>query len=1143
MLNIEDPTIKVDDSTTSSSLSTNYQSYKFSIGKPLPTIVDDDSEIVSNNNNNNNRNTDNKTADETSSTISDIAFYSRQFLSPFTRPRSSTISGSPNSSPSRQISTQLQQYAQNLLAQGGLSHLPAELLLAIFQFFTPQEICVVGMTCKWWQIVSEQNSLWITKFQENFQRPLTTLEKFQNANESWKELYIQHYFMDSSYSEIERLLVLFPVTPEYEHDITILLNRVLTYLKHTECLSEYILKLEELKNIHIIFGNKIEAAICLLNHSQLISWNADATFNEEYGYPSESHSDRKERLLNNALELFVEGKYWERALIIIRKLRKKYNKDLSRQTDKQLLIKKMVLLSKSEHTCYQSIEGKDGRFFEEYFFVEFRGKGFPKSVDGKKFIFRGKELEKLGYFVGRLKNRYPGAEVVPKTEKNEFGTGQYIHIRPCKPISMPKHIVGSAAGASLSLTYNLNSQESAHMRRSNYKNEQSFINNNAKLFFYSMPFKKQSQQQQPRSDNEFLDLWTCHTYIVAKSTFPGLIRCTEVKSIIEIQKNPLETAIETLEKKNKQLESIFATTKQTKEWSNLLTMALDGVVDAAVSGGVNMYRVFFSLSYIQENSGHLQLLHSLKSILLQQRNLLETGLDIHAHYCPANMKALQTKMERCFEKWKQIISELVVHEINCEEPSLEIAKPPSPIKMLDAIDLPSVSASLSSSKLNIQHASTSTSTTTTTTSTTSVVLSPSKQILQPPTTSQLKHSSSLIAPRGWINGQKQQPIKRVIPTTAASSTTVRKPSTPSSLLALTPSKIPTKSMHKTPTNSSSSSSLLKKQQQLVNTPLNEVSNQSNNLSNKSPITLAHISPIVPIPPKPSTPTTPSITSTSIISKSTSSPSISSNSNSKSTTNNSSSNSNSSTVRTTTTTTSSSSSSSSLYRPTLSHLAKKESPPTNTPNITSPIMKSQTSSSKPQTSPHSKPSLGLTLTNIKRRLSSNSSSSSSSSASHAKTNIEEKKVVSSSKPPKFKETTTSTTSTSTSSSSLNNTTTSIALKARPPTPPRQHPLVQHQQQPTTQSNTTLSKPPLSPGAKRIVKSSSTTSSSSQFNYPSDIVDSPLIKHGYNKRVALTPLPLSLSLSTASASASIATPSSTNVSLKPRPPTPPKISISN
>ena len=97
------------------------------------------------------------------------------------------------------------------------------------------------------------------------------------------------------------------------------------------------------------------------------------------------------------------------------------------------------------------------RFFEEYFFVHFLGKGFPKAFEvpspfififftfsislliplslflllillsqGKQFIVRGVELEKLGHLITRLKKRFPKAEVIPQTDNIDISSGLCI---------------------------------------------------------------------------------------------------------------------------------------------------------------------------------------------------------------------------------------------------------------------------------------------------------------------------------------------------------------------------------------------------------------------------------------------------------------------------------------------------------------------------------------------------------------------------------------------------------------------------------------------------------------------------------------------------------------------------------------------
>jgi hypothetical protein len=59
----------------------------------------------------------------------------------------------------------------------------------------------------------------------------------------------------------------------------------------------------------------------------------------------------------------------------------------------------------------------------------------------------------------------------------------------------------------------------------------------------------------------------------------------------QVEMSPLENAIEVLENKNQQLKTLISQC-QTRQMQNInpLTMCLNGVIDAAVNGGVSRYQ-------------------------------------------------------------------------------------------------------------------------------------------------------------------------------------------------------------------------------------------------------------------------------------------------------------------------------------------------------------------------------------------------------------------------------------------------------------------------------------------------------------------------------------------------------------------------
>jgi hypothetical protein len=55
------------------------------------------------------------------------------------------------------------------------------------------------------------------------------------------------------------------------------------------------------------------------------------------------------------------------------------------------------------------------RFFSPFFRVGFYGKGF-ENLNGKAFIYRGFELERVAEFVERMQTRFPKSELVNSTD-------------------------------------------------------------------------------------------------------------------------------------------------------------------------------------------------------------------------------------------------------------------------------------------------------------------------------------------------------------------------------------------------------------------------------------------------------------------------------------------------------------------------------------------------------------------------------------------------------------------------------------------------------------------------------------------------------------------------------------------------------
>jgi hypothetical protein len=75
-------------------------------------------------------------------------------------------------------------------------------------------------------------------------------------------------------------------------------------------------------------------------------------------------------------------------------------------------------------------------------------------------------------------------------------------------------------------------------------------------------------------------------------------------------------------------------------------MALNGIIDAAVNGGISKYQeAFFTPEYAEEHPENVETINALKEGMNEQVKLLEKGLELHSKLCPPNMRGMQEKLD------------------------------------------------------------------------------------------------------------------------------------------------------------------------------------------------------------------------------------------------------------------------------------------------------------------------------------------------------------------------------------------------------------------------------------------------------------------------------------------------------------------
>ncbi|XP_048355397.1 dedicator of cytokinesis protein 4 isoform X2 [Sphaerodactylus townsendi] len=392
-----------------------------------------------------------------------------------------------------------------------------------------------------------------------------------------------------------------------------LLNFYKTELNKEEMYIRYIHKLHDL---HLKAQNFTEAAYTLLLYDELLEWS-DRPLREFLSYPMQTEWQRKEYLHLTIIQNFDRGKCWENGIILCRKIAEQYESYYDYRN-----LSKMRMM---EASLYDKIMDQQ-RLEPEFFRVGFYGKKFPFFLRNKEFVCRGHDYERLEAFQQRMLNEFPHAIAMQHANQPDEtifqAEAQYLQIYAVTPIPENQEVL---------------------QREGIPDNIKSFYKvNHIWRFRYDRPFHKGVKDK----DNEFKSLWVERTTLILVQSLPGISRWFEVEKREVVEMSPLENAIEVLENKNLQLRTLISQC-QTRQMQNInpLTMCLNGVIDAAVNGGVSRYQeAFFVKEYILNHPEDGEKITCLRELMLEQAQILEFGLAVHEKFVPQDMRPLHKKL-------------------------------------------------------------------------------------------------------------------------------------------------------------------------------------------------------------------------------------------------------------------------------------------------------------------------------------------------------------------------------------------------------------------------------------------------------------------------------------------------------------------
>ncbi|XP_064601988.1 dedicator of cytokinesis protein 1-like isoform X2 [Liolophura sinensis] len=413
-----------------------------------------------------------------------------------------------------------------------------------------------------------------------------------------------------------------------EHRMSCIVN-LLNFYHNIGRQQMYIRYLNKLCDLHLSCDNYTEAAFTLMLYSKLLQWTEEPLHPMLISkkYPSITCNQAlKEQLYYDMIDFFDKGKMFEKGIEMCKELVKLYETE---QFDYQ----KLSDVLRKQAGFYDCIL-RQMRPDPEYFRVGYYGRGFPSFLQNKVFIYRGKEYERLSDFNARLQNLFPNAQLMRTLsapgEDILQSPNQYLQINAVSPIMQDKERFANKKVSEQILKY--------------------YTVNDVQKFTYSRPIQEDS--------NDITTLYLERTNLLTEYPLPGILRWFQVTSTETFQVTPLENAIETIDGKNKALQSMLSQHKVDPSLRiDPLGLTLNGVVDPSVNGGITKYKVFYTEDYLKRNATEkdFELVMKLKSTTLQQIKLVQEGLKLHRRKAPESLRPFHNHMESRFRELCKIL--------------------------------------------------------------------------------------------------------------------------------------------------------------------------------------------------------------------------------------------------------------------------------------------------------------------------------------------------------------------------------------------------------------------------------------------------------------------------------------------------------
>uniref|UniRef100_A0A8C7XIS9 Dedicator of cytokinesis 3 n=1 Tax=Oryzias sinensis TaxID=183150 RepID=A0A8C7XIS9_9TELE len=404
----------------------------------------------------------------------------------------------------------------------------------------------------------------------------------------------------------------------------------------------YIRYIHKLCDLHLQAEDFTEAAFTLLLYWELLQWE-DRPLRDFLHYPCQSEWQRKENLSRKILHYFNKGKCWEYGISLCRELAFQYETLYDYQS--------LSWIRKMEAAYYDNIIEQQ-RIEPEFFKMGFYGKKFPFFLRNKEFVCRGYDYERLEDFQQRMLGEFPQAIAMQHTNQPDDtilqSDAQYLQIYTVTPVSDISDV--------------------PQLERVPERIKSFYRINNVSRFHYDRPFHKGPKDR----ENEFRSLWIERTTLILSRPLPGISRWAEVERREVVEVSPLENAIYVVENKTQELRTLISQYQHRQHHGNInsLSMCLNGVIDAAVNGGIARYQeAFFDKDYINSHPEDIERITHLKDLMQEQVHILGVGLAVHEKLVHPEMRPLHKKLVDQFHMMRTGLHHVSRPKISVFQPS------------------------------------------------------------------------------------------------------------------------------------------------------------------------------------------------------------------------------------------------------------------------------------------------------------------------------------------------------------------------------------------------------------------------------------------------------------------------------------------